>query len=178
MRAIRLSGRLLIALAVAGTIAVGIWGLAAPRGAHRPVPAAIGDTVRVPGGLIRVVRVNDVSYDMLPMTGPGMNMSAAHGGMPKISDGYRRFSVELLLYADPGSSLQFRSRDFRVGRSGLKGSPPVVGFGRTVVKGGVAVSRSLEYQVPEASKGLALSVPGADRAVLLAVPAGAGHHHH
>jgi hypothetical protein len=159
----RAAGRLSLALAVTAAIGVGIWGLAAPRGAHQPLPAAIGDSVAVPGGLVRIVRVQDVEYKLLPMTGPGMNMSAAHGGMPKIPKGYRRVAVEVLLYAD-ASSLEFRARDFRV-----KDVGPVGGFGRAIVPGGIAVSRSLEFQVPEAAKDLALSVGGAERSILLSV---------
>jgi hypothetical protein len=171
-------GRMLLGLAVTAAIGVGIWGLAAPRGAHQPLPAAVGEAVSVPGGLIRVVRVQDVEYKMLPMTGPGMNMSAAHGGMPKIPKGYRRVAVEVLLYAD-SSSLEFRAPDFRVGRGDRKGVGPVGGFRREAVPAGVAVSQSLEFQVPETARELVLDVRGAERPILLGVPAGSrGHQHH
>lgn len=168
-------GRLILALAVAAAMGVGIWGLTASRGADGPRPAAVGYAVAIPGGLVRVVRVQDVNYTMLPMTGPGMNMSAAHGGMLKIPKGYRRLAVEVLLYADE-SPLEFRARDFRVGSVG-----PLSGVGRTVVPPGVAVSRSLEFQVPEAAKELTMAVRDARRPILLALPSvrpgKSGHSH-
>jgi hypothetical protein len=164
------TGRLILALAVTAAVGVGIWGLAASRGAGQPRPAAIGDKVRIPGGLVRVVRAQDVEYKLLPMTGPGMNMATSHGGMPKIPKGYRRIAVEMLLYAD-ADSLEFRAPDFRVGREGLEGSAPLDGFGRTVVPAGIALSRTLEFQVPQDAKGLALTLRGAGRPILLTVPA-------
>src|SRR5262245_42593450 len=93
-----------LALAVAGVLAAGAWGLAAQRGhgdhdeaAEHAGHGAAAQAITIPGGLVTVDRAGNVDLSM-PMQGPGMSMPP-DSGIPNVPKGYRLIDVDVTLRA-------------------------------------------------------------------------------
>lgn len=175
----RLAGLLLAAVALAA-VAAGVWALL-PSSSP---PAAMGETVEVAGGTLRVDAVTPET--MAPMqadkfAASGMNMSAM--GMDMAPEGERRFTVEVTLEAS-GGDLGYAAEDFRVEGEGTEPSAPIRGTPESAtVPDGAAVSGTLLFQVPEEAKDLTLVLDGGRPVALDAGPPagedrhGGGHEH-
>jgi hypothetical protein len=162
------ASRGVLALAVITTLIVGNRGLfGAPLVAA--TPARVGETVTVPGGLLRLDRV--APEQMAPMqagnfAGSGMNMSGM--GMDMAPQGYRRFTVELTLAGQARGGLRYTADQFTVAGTDL----PETGtyrhwLGNGTVPAGSAVAGSLLFQVPESADQVLLSFRGAEQAFVL-----------
>lgn len=178
------------ALVVAAVIAVGIWGVSAPRGEHDPT-AAVGENVSIPGGVARVDLVRQESMKKMAMSGPGMAMpmtSAPGTSLPDPPKGFSRVSVDLTLAATSRLPLRFGRGGFRVGTFGTAGAPAVgIDVGPAVVPPGMAATRSVSFDVPDNARDLVLTVQGSHRPIRLGIGALASHtaaahdhggHHH
>lgn len=157
----RMLGALLIAAAGLALIA-GVWGASAARQLHaRENPAGIGQLVEVPGGSVRVDQAESVSL-------------AHNPGMPEemmvdpVSEGFRRVSVHLTLFAEHDGGLAYRREMFRLTGSGMGSVVPRAGqLDDGHLPPGRALTTSLEFEIPEDATAVALSVDGAARLVAI-----------
>ena len=176
----------MLVLASIAVFVAGYWGLQAAEDEthheHIPAVAALGETVEIPGGLLRVDRI--IPESMVPMqmnnfAASGMNMSAS--GMDMAPDGYRRFAVGLTLVGEAESGLQYSPDDFQVTAEGMEATGPHRHtFVGEPIPTGSSVTGELVFQVPDASAGILLTLPGAERSVALdlgSTPADDNHSH-
>lgn len=163
-----------LAAAVAIVVGVGVWGLSAPRGGEpERQQAAVGESLRVPGGLVRVEEARNTS---LTHRMPGMDFAGQQ------EPGKRRYAVTVTLVATGSQDIAVDPAEFLIDGDGVSA---LVAFendlGTRVVPRGTQLSFTLVYQVPEAAESLALTVPGAaDRVALRpggSAPAGPQHGH-
>ncbi len=176
-------------LAVAGVLAAGAWGLAAPRayadlgaGAQHAGHSGHGqsaggvESITFPGGRVKVDRAINVDLSM-PMQGPGMSMPMGPG-VPEVPKGYRLVDVEVTLQALAGGGLRFDESRFQVQGQGVGPTRPQLTDqpGNFVPEGGL-LSRTLTFQVPDAARDMELTIDGGDRPLPLKLgPAPAGDH--
>ncbi|MBA2451879.1 MAG: hypothetical protein H0V47_01810 [Chloroflexia bacterium] len=163
----------LLALASVGVLVAGLWGLQTPGDEHHeehPVAAAaLGETVEIPGGLLRVDRV--IPESMVPMqmsnfAASGMNMSASGMDMPP--EGFRRFAVGLTLVGEAKSGLHYSPDEFQVTADGMEPSGPHRHtFVGEAIPSGSSVTGELVFQAPDTATSVLLTFPGADRPVAL-----------
>lgn len=184
-----LVGGMALVAAIVGVVAVGAWGLAAPRG-HEDLDTAAehsvhgqsagaAESITFPGGRVTVDRVIDVDLSM-PMQGPGMSMPMG-SGVPQVPKGYRLIDVEISLRALAGGGLPFDARKFQVQGPGFGPTrPQPTEEAQNLIPQGGLLSRTLTFQVPEAAQELELTVEGGDRPLQLklgpAPPDGHGGH--
>ncbi len=161
---------LMPALAMLAALGLVMWSLLGSGGAHGSQAAAhAGETVAVPGALVRVDQV--MPEHMAPMHGDkfarsGMNMSGM--GMDMAPPGYRRFTVAITLVGQASDGLRYSEDWFRLTGQGMTETGVYRHqFGTGAVPRGSAVSGSLTFQVPEGASGLLLHVRGGERPIAL-----------
>ena len=180
----RRGSRLVAILLVLVTVlaaAAGVWGVLAPRTGHEPrTPAAVGQAVEVPGGLLRVERV--IAEHMAPMNNAkfakaGMNMSGM--GMDMAPPGFRRFTVQVAFAGQARDGMRYTAEKFKVSGPGV--NPPSGPLRHKLIEGALApgsmASGSLLFQVPENARDLILAYEGGKQPVALGVPAGESNDH-
>ncbi|AHY46492.1 Hypothetical Protein RradSPS_1209 [Rubrobacter radiotolerans] len=170
-----------IPLAALVVLALGVWGAFVALGTE-PSPARIGETVEVPGGLLRVEGITSESMAAMQpgkFAQSGMSMSAS--GMDMAPEGYRRFYVEFTAADAGGDGVGLRAGDFRVSGTGAQPVAPLrSSLGDGLVGPGQSLSGSLLFQVPESARDLRLVAPGGATVDLdaPAKEAGRGAHGH
>lgn len=157
--------------------AAGGWGLLASVGSQAS-PVNIGDTVDIPGGLLRVDGVTPES--MAPMQTQkyqrsGMSMSA---NVPDMTpEGYKRFNVDVSLAAENGD-VNYSAKDFLLTGEGIDQVTPLRNeLDPGLLPEGSAIQGILVFQVPEDAKNLTLTFDGSRQPIALELPKGDGHSH-
>lgn len=169
-------GVVLLFLAVAATLAAGVWGVASSLGAEAE-PAGVGEPVAVSGGTFVVDRSAPEHMAPMKMGGfakQGMNMAMPQKGMDMPPEGMERFTVDVTLAAGEDGALGFSEEDFTLQGEGMgEVAPHRSALGSGEVPAGSAVSGTMNFQVPEEAENLALSFDGG-RAVALDAGTGGG----
>lgn len=166
-------------VATLAAIAVGGWGLLTSLSSPAS-PVAIGDTVEVPGGLLRVDGVTPEHMDpMQPGKFGASGMSMQSPGMDMAPEGFRHFTVDLSLAAPENDSFSYSAKDFTVSGEGMEEAGPI----RHQLEAGTlapatAVSGALVFQAPEKAKNLTLSFGDSRQPVALDLKPGEGGHGH
>lgn len=178
-RSRRLLPWVLLACAVLVTAGAGVWGGIQPReGGHghgeehasRPT-----DSVPVPGGLLRVERVDNVG---LAHRMPGMDYDP-------VPAGYRRINIQVTLVARSEAGLRVTPESFELRGERIAPHSPVRHQLRpTVLRQGSSVTGALTFQIPEKAEHLELGMRGGSGSVSITAPHGdtghaqeAGHGH-
>ncbi len=168
----------LLFVAVLVALAAGGWGLLVSLGAPAP-PAAVGETVEVPGGFLRVDGITP--EHMAPMQAgkfgaSGMSMSSM--GMDMAPEGFRRFTVEVSLAAPEGGSLDYSAEDFRISGAGVPETGPVRHqLEAGTLPPGSGTSGALIFQAPEEAGNLLLTFGDARQPVVLELEPTRGQGH-
>ncbi|MBA2442074.1 MAG: hypothetical protein H0V53_06665 [Rubrobacter sp.] len=154
----RLIAGVLLSVCVTAALAAGAWGLLSPQVS----PAAgLGETVEVPGGLLRVESVAPEQMEHAQTDGfaqSGMQMSSM--GVDMAPEGQGRFSVEVALAAGD-AGLSYSPEDFLLAGEGVKETAPIRSqLGDGVIPAGSETSGLLVFQAPEKAEGLTLSFDG------------------
>jgi hypothetical protein len=166
-----------VVLGLVVVVALGIWGLLAPRDSGHDGHPRPGQAVSFEGGSVVVDSVYDVDLSA-PMAGPAMKMGPS-SGVPEIPKGFRWVSVDLTLASTPAATYEVDPNRFVVPKGPDRYQP--VSFdesGGTVVPPSSQVTRTFTYQVPEKSSELEFWAPGSDVPVMLTLggaPAPHGH---
>lgn len=152
-----LAGGLILATAVLATLIAGGWGVISSLAIEAP-PARIGETVEVPGGLLRVEKVTPEKQ----MSGAEPAASDSSGEkMEMAPEGSRRFNVDVTLASRESGGLDYSAEDFRLTGEGVKESGPVrTRLDAGTLPEGSAVSGGLVFQAPEKARDLTLSFDG------------------
>lgn len=172
----RLAG-VALSIGVAASLAAGAWGIVSTLGVEVP-PARVGETVEVPGGLLRVDGATPEHMAAMQadkFAASGMNMSSM--GMDMAPEGQRRLTVDVALAAE-GGALSYSPNDFRLAGDGIEEVEPIrETFEGETVPAGAVISGTLVFQVPEDAKELELSFDGG-RPVALDLPPATGDEGH
>lgn len=160
----------IVAFAAIGSIlAAGVF----TRSAEPEPPARIGETIQIPGGLLRVdgIKPEVMNHNMMQMsTTMGMDMAP---------EGYRRFTVSVSLIGQARSGLHYAADQFRISGDGVD-KPTAIRYalGNGVVPVGSAMSGTLLFQVPDTSQHLLLTYGDGNQAIALDLAeSGPGHDH-
>lgn len=149
-------GGIVLFLAITGALLAGGWGLLTSLAAESS-PARVGESVQVPGGLLRVDKVTPEHMAPMKMGNfakAGMNMSGMV--MDMTPEGKRRFTVEVTL-AGQTNGLSYSKKDFRISGEGVEQTAPLRSrLGSGEVPPGSAISGILVFQVPEEAENLRL----------------------
>lgn len=176
--------RLLVVPGVVGLIALaGAWGLASPPHLDAS-PAAVGEDVRIDGGVLRVDRFGDedVSGMPMPMSGPGMTEHGSAGKEVHVPHGMRRVGIDIVVRARAGGDgLRLRRSDFGLTVSKDRPLEPVGDdMTRSFIPAGTSLAANLAFNVPNDARKLVLRVRGAQRPIAFwvgaAPPSSHGHH--
>jgi Domain of unknown function (DUF4352) len=165
-------------LTVVAALAATAWGVIYSLAAEAP-PARVGETVEVPGGLLRVDSVSPehmASMQMGKFAQAGMaGMSSM--GMDMAPEGQRRFVVDVTLGAKDGD-LSYSPEDFSISGEGVKQSAPIRDqLDSGTIPAGSAISGRLVFQVPEETTKLMLSFGDEGQKVALNLNESDAHSH-
>lgn len=166
-------------VATLAVLATGGWGLLASLASPAP-PAAVGDTVEVPGGFLRV---DDATPEhMAPMKmnkfgASGMSMQST--GMDMAPEGFRRFTVDVSLAAPEGQSFGYAAKDFTLSGDKMDETGPLRHqLEAGTLAPGTATSGALVFQVPDEARNLMLTFGDGRQPVALDLKPGEGGHGH
>jgi Domain of unknown function (DUF4352) len=170
--------KFVFALTVLAALAATGWGVIYSLAAEAP-PARVGETVEVPGGLLRVDSVapeHMASMQMGKFAQAGMaGMSSM--GMDMAPEGQRRFVVDVTLGAKDGD-LSYSPEDFSISGEGVKQSAPIrQQLDSGTIPAGSAISGSLVFQVPEETTKLMLGFGDDGQKVALNLNESDAHSH-
>lgn len=170
----KLLGGLLLALVVLAVLAAGGWGVISSLTTGQ-TPARIGETVEVPGGLLRVEKVTPESMAPMQMSSAQAPSGSAGEGMERAPKGYRRFTVEVTLVGRESGGFAYSADDFRLTGEGVKESGVVRSqLAAGTLPEGSAIAGGLVFQAPKEAKGLTLSFDGGRPVALNLNPAEGG----
>lgn len=137
------------------------------RGGHEA--AAVGDVIAIPGGEMRVDRVNYWRESQHMKGMPGMKISDP---LPK---GYRRFWVDVTLRASSAPGIRYVPEAFTVSAGDIRAVPPHwAPDGLSTIVPGAQATVTLMYQVPKESGDVLLAL-GDSREVTIPGPNGPAH---
>lgn len=165
----RLSINFLLAFATVAVIAAGVWGLLSALSQQAP-PARTGETVGVPGGLLRVDKI--IPEHIAPMqmdkfANAGMSGMSSMG-MDMAPKGQQRFAVEVTLTSGENTSLSYSAKDFELTGEGLKTAELIRSqLSAGTIASGSAISGKLVFQVPEKARDLMLSFKDGEQRIAL-----------
>jgi len=161
------------ALAAAG------WGVIYSLLNTEAPPARVGETVEVPGGL---VRVDSVSPEHMASMQVGKFAQAGMAGMSSMGmdmapEGQRRFVVDVTLGTKDGD-LSYSPEDFNISGEGVKKSAPIRDqLDSGTIPAGSAISGTLVFEVPEETTKLMLSFGDDGQKVALNLNDSGAHSH-
>jgi hypothetical protein len=176
--------RVLVAPAIVALIALaGAWGLASPPHIDGS-PAAVGEDVRLHGGILRADRFGDedVGAMPMPMSGPGMTEHGSAGKEVHVPHGMRRVGIDIVVRAAAGGDgLRLRRSDFELTVGKDRPLEPVGDdMTRGFIPAGASLAGNLAFNVPVDARQLLLRIRGAERPISFSLGAAppSSHSHH
>jgi hypothetical protein len=152
-----------LALVAIAAVAAGVYGVRVDRGGDEA--ATVGEVIGMPGGEMRVDRVNYWRENQHMKGMPGMKISDP---LPK---GSRRFWIDVTMHATSGPGIRYAPNTFIISAEGLAPAPPHWSpEGLTTIVPGAQATATFLYQVPEKQGDVVLTVAGSSDSVVIPGP--------